>query len=150
MDFGIAIIRDLGEFENMVFRTVEGGSTGTPEFMSPEQAAEDTITAGSDLYSMALVLYASLAGRGPFTSETPQGYVTCHMMEDPLPLAKAASGMGSLPKDLHAMMTKLLDKNPANRPPMAEILGTIDKALPLVADKKAAGGGGLFRRLFGK
>src|SRR5207249_4523055 len=93
MDFGIAKIRDLGEFEAQVFQTVTGGATGTPEFMSPEQAAEDTITPGTDIYSMGLVLYIALSGRLPYESETPQGFVTCHMLEEPLPLAKAGPGM---------------------------------------------------------
>jgi hypothetical protein len=148
MDFGIAIIKDLGEFENMVFRTVEGGSTGTPAFMSPEQAAEDLVLGPSDLYSMGLVLYQTLSGRLPFESETPHGFVTCHMMEEPLPLAKAAPGLGGLPKELHALLGRLFDKNPANRPPAEEILSTIDRVLPIVPETKA--GTGLLRRLFGR
>jgi serine/threonine-protein kinase len=149
MDFGIAIIRDLGEFENLVFRTVEGGSTGTPAYMSPEQAAEDQVLAPSDLYSMALVLYECLSGRLPFFSETEHGYVSLHMMEDPLPLAKASPGMASLPKELHTLLEKLFDKTPQNRPSEAELLATLEKLEPQLPDKKAAPGG-FWGKLFGK
>jgi serine/threonine-protein kinase len=143
MDFGIAIIRDLGEFEHMVFKTVEGGATGTPQFMSPEQAAGDKLTHSSDLYSMANVLYLALCGRLPFESESSSGFMACHMLEEPLPLAKADPGTRSLPKELHELLASLLDKNPANRPRSAAVvIEILERILPQIG--KASSG-----RLFG-
>ncbi len=148
MDFGIAIIRDLGEFEGMVFKTVEGGATGTPQFMSPEQAAGDKLTPSTDLYSMGCVLYQTLSGRLPFESESANGFMACHMMEEPLPLAKASPAMKSLPKALHELMQRLLDKNPANRPlDAAAVVAALDEILPAVSDKKK---GGLWGLLWGR
>ncbi len=148
MDFGIAIIRDLGEFEGMVFKTVEGGATGTPQFMSPEQAAGDKITPSSDLYSMGMVLYQCLSGRLPFESESANGFMACHMMEDPLPLAKADPSLKSLPKQLHELLDRLFDKNPANRPPdAATVAAELEQIVPLIKDKKK--GGGLWGLLWG-
>ncbi len=141
MDFGVAILKDLGEFEHMVFQTIEGGATGTPQFMSPEQAAGDAITPSSDLYSMALVLYLCLSGRLPYESETASGFMACHMLEDPIPLAKAGAGMKALPKELHELLASLFDKNPRNRPPdAAAVVASIDTILPKISEKK----GGLF------
>jgi len=140
MDFGIAVIRDLGEFESMVFKTVEGGSTGTPQFMSPEQAAGDKLGPASDLYSMGMVLYQALSGRLPYESETANGFMACHIMEDPLPLAKAAPGMKALPKQLHTLLDRLFDKAPSGRPESGHaVAAEIDQILPLLKTKKRSG-----------
>ena len=59
-DFGIArtLTHDSGGSETRTRETL-----GTPAFMSPEQALGQTVTAASDLYSLALVLYLCLTGR---------------------------------------------------------------------------------------
>jgi hypothetical protein len=151
MDFGIAIIRELGEFERNVFHSIDdGGITGTPEFMSPEQAGGETVSEASDLYSMGLVLYVMLAGRLPYESETSQGFITCHLVEDPLPLAQAHADAKALPKELHDLMDGLLKKPSNERPTAKQALEVIDQALPKVRDKTAKHGGGLWNMLWGK
>ncbi len=141
MDFGIAVIRDLGEFETKVFHSMEGGITGTPEYMSPEQAGGDPIRAPSDLYSMGVVLYHMLAGRLPFESETSQGYVTLHMLEDPLPLAKAAPDMKGLPRELLELVDSLLAKTPEERPASAAaVVQALDAILPKLKDRRGTQG----------
>lgn len=58
-DFGVArLLDDSGEP-----LTVAGAVVGTPEYMSPEQAAGGTVSPRSDLYSAAAVLYRALTGR---------------------------------------------------------------------------------------
>jgi hypothetical protein len=139
MDFGIAIVRDLGEFETKVFRSMEGGVTGTPEYMSPEQAGGDAILEPSDLYSMGCVLYIMLTGRLPFESETSQGFVTCHLLEDPLPLLKANPELKALPKELPELVDSLLQKAPARRPASAQVVvERIGQMLPKIEDKKGS------------
>ena len=150
MDFGVAIIRDLGEFESQVFRTVEGGATGTPQFMSPEQAAGDTVGPGSDLYSLALVLYLALSGRLPFTSETSNGFMACHMLEEPLPLAKASAATKGLPRELHELMTGLLDKNPAKRPTCEQVIATLGRLEAQVGEASKDRKSGLLGFLWGR
>jgi serine/threonine protein kinase len=132
MDFGIAIVRDLGEFEGQVFKSLGDGATGTPEYMSPEQASEDKLTSASDIYSMALVLYRTLSGRLPYESETAHGFMSCHMLETPLPLVKAAPATKSLPKELHALLDRAFDKTPDNRPKAREVADTLGRILPQI------------------
>jgi Protein kinase domain len=140
MDFGIAIIRDLGEFEEKVFRSMEGGVTGTPEYMSPEQASGDPITEASDIYSMGVVLYHLLANRLPFDSETSTGFITCHMIEDPIPLVKANPATKVLPRELHDLLGRLLEKNPKNRPASCqEVEKVLREVLPKVKDRGTGG-----------
>ncbi|MBL4847852.1 MAG: serine/threonine protein kinase [Planctomycetes bacterium] len=135
MDFGIAVIKELDGFEDQVFKTMEGGVTGTPEYMSPEQAAGENLGPASDLYSMGVVLYHMLSGRLPFESETSSGFMTCHMIEDPLPLVKANSALKGQPKELLELVDQLLDKSPKKRPTGEEIDEVLTAVLPRLSER---------------
>jgi hypothetical protein len=50
--------------------TVDGSIVGTPEYMSPEQAAAESATARSDIYSLGVVFYELITGKIPFEGET--------------------------------------------------------------------------------
>src|SRR6185436_19967147 len=66
-DFGLARATDDGSL------TRTGVVTGTPQYMSPEQAQGDPLDARSDLFSLGSVIYAMAVGRPPFRAETPLG-----------------------------------------------------------------------------
>src|SRR5205823_3384898 len=51
--------------------TQSGVITGTPNYMSPEQAAGVPATTQADLFSLGSVLYALCTGHPPFRAETP-------------------------------------------------------------------------------
>ncbi|MEJ7758115.1 MAG: serine/threonine-protein kinase, partial [Gemmatimonadaceae bacterium] len=70
MDFGIAKAVTFAASDTL---TQTGMMVGTPAYMSPEQAAGETIIDGrSDQYSLACMLYEMLSGRKPFTGPTAQ------------------------------------------------------------------------------
>jgi serine/threonine-protein kinase len=140
MDFGIALIRSLGEFDDKVFHTVGPDIVGTPRYMSPEQAASEALAPTSDLYSIGLVLYELLSGSFPFESDGPLGYLACHITEDPRPLAKACPEARGWPPLLHALVDSLLQKDPDDRPQTARaVIEEIDRLLPAFEGHGAAG-----------
>ncbi len=70
-DFGIALAVKSAGGERL---TETGLSLGTPAYMSPEQVAGDReIDRRSDIYSLACVLFETLAGQPPFTAATARG-----------------------------------------------------------------------------
>jgi tetratricopeptide (TPR) repeat protein len=60
LDFGLAKELDASTLGNSI------ELAGTPEYMSPEQALGETVSAASDWYSVGVMLYQALAGRVPF------------------------------------------------------------------------------------
>jgi hypothetical protein len=136
MDFGIALLQSLGEFEDRVFQTIGIQSVGTPRYMSPEQAAaEKTLGPASDLYSVGLVLYEMLAGAFPYDSDVPHGYLACHIVEQPKPLASHGPHTASLPEGVVTLVHNLLKKEPDERPKSAfEVVAAIDRLLPKILD----------------
>lgn len=77
-DFGIARALEAAPL------TATGLVLGTAQYVSPEQASGDTLTPASDVYSLGVVAYECLAGRPPFTAETPVALALRHLNDTPL------------------------------------------------------------------
>src|SRR5262245_48470514 len=83
LDFGIAKLKDS------TGHTVTGSVLGTPAYMSYEQASglsSEMLDGRSDIYSLGVVTYTMIAGHPPFRADTPVGYITKHLSEQPTPL----------------------------------------------------------------
>src|SRR5262249_36309297 len=90
---------------------------GTPEFMSPEQAAGGEVDARSDVWSLGATLYGLCAGRPPFAGTVPEG------------LGKLVSGVDApslrqpgIPTDVATIVAHCLERDPARRYPSAQAL----------------------------
>jgi tRNA A-37 threonylcarbamoyl transferase component Bud32/Tol biopolymer transport system component len=109
-DFGIALAVSAAAGGRM---TETGLSLGTPHYMSPEQAtAEKEITARSDVYSLASVLYEMLTGNPPHTGSTAQ-QIIMKIIAEPVPVV--TSLRKSVPRNVAAALEKALEKLPADR-----------------------------------
>ncbi len=116
-DFGIALAISAAGGGRM---TETGLSLGTPHYMSPEQATADRdLTARSDVYSLACVLYEMLSGDPPHTGPTAQAILMRILTEDPRPVTDIRR---SVPPHVRAVLTKALEKLPADRFESAEEL----------------------------
>src|SRR6188508_2928758 len=110
MDFGIAIALSAAAGGRM---TETGLSLGTPHYMSPEQAtAEKEISARSDIYSLASVLYEMLTGNPPHTGASAQQIIMKIITE---PAQPVTSLRRSVPANVAAAIDKALEKLPADR-----------------------------------
>jgi serine/threonine-protein kinase len=93
--------------------TQDGTITGSPLFMSPEQATGDgEPDARSDIYSLGTVAYFMLAGQPPFTGSKPIQVLIALAHEEASPLAEVQP---DVPDDLADVIMRCLAKDPADR-----------------------------------
>jgi tRNA A-37 threonylcarbamoyl transferase component Bud32 len=110
-DFGIALAESGDDGATRITKT--GMSLGTPQYMSPEQAAgEHGVDARSDVYALGSVVYEMLAGEPPFSGPTTQAILARVMTEEPLPVSLQRK---TVPPHVEAAVARSLEKLPADR-----------------------------------
>jgi serine/threonine protein kinase len=128
-DFGVAKL--LAGYGN----TTTGTITGTPAYMSPEQALGQPIDHRADLYSMAVIVYEMLVGRVPFTGTLPVTVILKHLNEPPPPLRQFNP---AIPRHVEAVLLKVLSKRPENRyQTVSEFLQALANATRTMQDESA-------------
>src|SRR5262249_48779516 len=91
----------------------EGSISGTPLFMSPEQArGQGDLDARSDIYSVGAVAYALLTGRPPFDSTNSMEVMIALVRDEVMPPSKHQA---DLPADLERVILRCLAKRPEDR-----------------------------------
>jgi photosystem II stability/assembly factor-like uncharacterized protein len=114
-DFGIA--RRLDDPSD---RTQTGLVLGTPQYMSPEQAAgKKGVGPPADIWAVGAILYELLAGRPPFDGESSLELMRRVESEALTPPSRVRPG---IPAALEQICLKCLRKDPAARYPTAEAL----------------------------
>ncbi|HSR14540.1 MAG TPA: protein kinase [Gemmatimonadales bacterium] len=109
-DFGIALAVSAAAGGRM---TETGLSLGTPHYMSPEQAtAEKDLSARSDVYSLASVLYEMLTGSPPHVGASAQQIIMKIVTDQARPVTELRK---SVPPHVAAATAKALEKLPADR-----------------------------------
>ena len=106
LDFGLA--QTVGEKISLEKPTA---ISGTPLYMSPEQARGQQPDPRSDLYSLGAVAYALLTGRPPFVSSNPVDVLIAHARDEVIPPSQFAD----IPTDLEAIVLRCLAKNAEDR-----------------------------------
>jgi eukaryotic-like serine/threonine-protein kinase len=110
LDFGLA--KPMTQHESVELTAV-GSITGSPLYMSPEQAVGDREPdARSDIYSLGAVMYFMLTGRSPFTGDNPIKVMLAHASSPVVPLTRLRP---ELPADIEAVVLRCLEKNPDDR-----------------------------------
>jgi serine/threonine-protein kinase len=113
-------ILDFGVASSANAETGDAGFVvGTPEYLSPEQALGQAVDARTDVYSVGVMAWRMLAGRTPFTAESPDSMIRKQARE-PVPLLTVARPDLAAHPDLVAVVARACAKNPDDRPASAE------------------------------
>ncbi len=111
LDFGL--VRPGHTDGDNATMTQEGMVTGTPAYMSPEQAGgQRDLDARSDLYSLGGVAYFLLAGRAPFAGRSAVRMMAAHLYEEPAPFSQFRD---DVPSELELAVFRCLAKAPSSR-----------------------------------
>ena len=105
---------------------------GKLKYCSPEQAGAlpegEAVDGRSDLYSFGVVLYEMLAGRPPFESQTPEGYLGKHLHAAPPPLDTTRLPARTGPA-LASIVMRALEKNRDRRfSSAADFAGALERS----------------------
>src|SRR5688500_5881987 len=100
-DFGLVRIHSTTQ-------TSASKRSGTPAYMSPEQARGLTVDHRSDIYSLGILLYELIAGHVPFEAETNWGIIFKHINEPPPPIP-------GIPPSVQNVIDRVLAKDPDAR-----------------------------------
>jgi len=118
LDFGIATsLREVrvaaaGEEILAATRTLDGAVTGTPRYMSPEQARGGHADARTDVFALGLVFWECLTGKPAFAGPTAIDTLAQVIQTDPAPPSQVNQ---SVPPVLDRICATALAKDPAAR-----------------------------------
>jgi Protein kinase domain len=115
VDLGLARIAEHGHEQ-------DGMISGTPAYISPEQVAQQPVTAKSDIYSLGCTLWHALVGQPPFIDQDPLRTMTMHILETPPALS---AHLPQADSRLEHLLRRMLAKDPAQRPAYPELLSTL-------------------------
>ncbi|HVF40280.1 MAG TPA: protein kinase [Gemmatimonadaceae bacterium] len=124
LDFGIAQLANPETGPTRDSRLTRPGMVvGTMRYMSPEQATADAVTPASDIFSLGVLLYELAAGRHPFDASSDMAVVSGIILRDAIP----ASRMNArIPRELEAVLMRMLAKPPADRPTATEVAALLN------------------------
>lgn len=105
-DFGLARLPSGSDF------TIEGDISGSPPYMSPEQADGDPLDARSDIFSLGVTLYELICGRRPFEAPGVREILRKIRVGDHVPLRERRP---DLPEGLLDIVEKAIAHKPENR-----------------------------------
>ncbi|RPI48686.1 MAG: hypothetical protein EHM56_13390, partial [Chloroflexi bacterium] len=111
---GTAKLTDFGLARSVASRlTTEGSIAGTVFYLAPELALGQEFDGRADLYALGVMLYELATGELPFVADDPLAVISQHLHAPPVPPRARNS---AVPAGLDALILRLLNKKPEDRP----------------------------------
>ncbi|MCP4604966.1 MAG: serine/threonine protein kinase [Proteobacteria bacterium] len=127
LDFGIAKISDRDSDGKRLTKT--GMIFGTPEYMSPEQAAGKELDHRVDIYALGCIMFEMFTGQVPFDGESFMAVLTQHMFE-PIPLIESIRPETDIPPSVRNVVYRAMSKDKDNRySDMSALEADLERAL---------------------
>jgi serine/threonine protein kinase len=121
LDFGLASLTGTKRRVSAVASctggsgTISGTLSGTLLYMPPEILRGESATSASDVFSLGAVFYELAAGVHPFARETPldvfEAIENCRV-----------DSLSAVPRVLDQLILAMLERDPASRPPVMEVV----------------------------
>jgi len=108
MDFGIARTIKKSEIDKLD----AGLFIGTPNYASPEQIQGGDLTAGSDIYSLGILINEIFTGKLPISGSSMKETCLAHITSEP---TKPSVFWSDIPTELETIILKCIEKNPSDR-----------------------------------
>jgi Tol biopolymer transport system component len=112
LDFGLAQFVERSPAGRGDTVSLPGVVLGTVRYMSPEQARGLPVDTRTDIFSLGVVLYETLAGTPPFSGPTPTDVLAAILHQDPPPLTGPSAAVAP---DLERIVYRCLEKDAARR-----------------------------------
>lgn len=126
VDFGLAFVEDSKDLSRM---TKEGVVSGTPAFISPEQARGSMEIGGpSDIYSLGCMFHEMFTGHLVFRGKSVIGLINSHLFVPPDPIRESFPDV-EISVALEAIILRMLEKDADDRPTAAEVRDWLGKLL---------------------
>ncbi|MEM9073167.1 MAG: serine/threonine-protein kinase [Myxococcota bacterium] len=136
VDFGLAFLAEDADEETGRL-TREGVVTGTPDYMSPEQArGSSAMSPAADVYSLGAMMYEMLTRHVPFEGDAAL-VISRHLFVRPKSMREAHPEV-SVPGALDDLVMRMLEKEPADRPTAAQVRDAL-LAFELAAPERMSG-----------
>jgi serine/threonine-protein kinase len=137
LDFGL--VKSFAAGDDSARLTRDGGFTGSPTFMSPEQAlSRQQIDARSDIYNVGAVAYFLVTGKLPFDRDSTLKMLHAHAYE---PLVASPEFRETVPTALQQVIQRCLEKEPGRRYPdvvsLEKALAACEATSPWTAERAA-------------
>ncbi|MEV0267431.1 MAG: protein kinase [Hamadaea sp.] len=132
---GTLVLTDFGIARSAVASqlTAAGAVLGTASYLAPEQAAGQTATTASDIYSLGVVAYQCLSGRRPFDGDNPIEIAMKHVRMTPPALPP------DVPPAVRAIVERAMAKDPSARWPSAAIFAAASRQAAAVLSSEQSG-----------
>lgn len=111
LDMGLARFFDH-RHDDLTQKFDDNTILGTADYLSPEQALNDTVDIRADIYGLGGTLYFMLTGTSPFPDGSIAQKLLAHQTKEPKPVREFRQ---DVPQELLAVLHKMMRKNPDAR-----------------------------------